>query len=290
MPGAAAPGGPSRIAASREFQALALAVRVLSDEEAVLEAVEFLAQDALQDVAIAEAVSYTVHRHEESYVIGEDGITVATEFYAHGVIGVLLERLYRRAVLSMQPTILLRGLVGRAAKRRFLVVGAPGCGLTTLALRLLSEGLGVEGDALALIAEGQVVALPRPFYLHREAHALALPDVSNGGADLPHLEGPGGMDVVAVHPDRSGAAWHINRGPVEAIIELQADHGLHTRLSPQAHYRMARTLTGCLCDRVGRSVGECIADLAQLADGAECWRLQLGRPADALAALRPALG
>jgi hypothetical protein len=293
VPGPARRGRPHRLTAAREFQVLALRVVLRAEDPALLDQLEFLAQDALQERPAERVVTYAVQRTEEGYALTEDGEPCGVEFHAGGVVLRLFERIYSRALALLGDATVIQGATGVAGGRRFLLVGEPGSGLTSLAIRLLLDGAAVEGAELAVLAGGELTALPRPFCLRR-GHAALLPELASHWEAMPQVVGvgpPGEADsrLWAFRPDAAGFPWRITTGPVDLIVDVRAGHGSATRLSEVARYEMARVVGSRCLASPGRPASRTIAEIAGAVDRADCLRLDLGDLAAGAAALQPAL-
>ncbi len=92
-----------------------------------------------------------------------------------------------------------------------LLVGPSGAGKSTLVLRLLFDGAAAHGDESALVRDGHVLAVPRPFHLKPGVDAM-VPEIAPFLGALPCLEGE--VPVPGVRPDvRRPAMAHRRSAP-----------------------------------------------------------------------------
>jgi hypothetical protein len=167
---------------------------------------------------------------------------------------------------------------------RFMIVARPRTGMSCLAVRLLHDGADVEGDALAVLADGHVTAFPRPFYLGDGARAV-VPELAARFHELPSLANHGGTRTWAYHPDTVGRPWRITTAPVDVVVQLEPYHGASTRLAPVPGHAMARIVTSCAMPRP-EAGEEVVRAVAQLLRGPQAVQLRLGALEDGVVALR----
>jgi len=255
------------------FRVLGLTVAIAGDDPAVAGRLDFLVQHADQPGAPVAEGRWSVHGAVAPYVVREDGAPPAGEHDAGAVMEHLFHRIHARA-LALAPAPLLWCGVAGLGERRALLVGPPGAGISTLLVRLLHRGGGVEGDRLALLQDGGVTPVPRPVHLRWDARVL-LPELADVWGSLPVRHGHGGGDLVALHPDRFGVPWRIRSGPVDAVVAVEPVFGAGSRLLPVPQHELARLLTGRLAGRPEHPAAA-VAAIARIVAGARPARLRLG--------------
>lgn len=108
--------------------------------------------------------------------------------------------------------------------RRLLLVGHKGSGKSTLALHLAASGHDVEGDEHLLLLEDGVVARPRTLRI-KEGSLRLVERVPDAVWQAPSLTNWDGAVIRAVSPVLFGRPWVIQRGTLDGIVFLMANHG-----------------------------------------------------------------
>ena len=206
------------------FQLLPCVVEVEAEDARLGPKLRYLSNAAEQDVRPLRSFHYAVAGHGP-YEIREDGDVVQCGATPDDVLAVIYRRCHQRALdlLALGGWCVLHGGVARVGGRRLLVVGPKGTGKSTLMLRLLFGGHAVEGDELALVRDGVVVAFPRRLRLKPGTERL-VPEVA---PMLPHLPTTlqDGATVAALDPSEAGFAWRLDVAPVDAVVVAQRNHG-----------------------------------------------------------------
>jgi hypothetical protein len=114
---------------------------------------------------------------------------------------------------------------------RILIVGGPGAGKTTLALRLLSDGHAIEGDEHFVLGPETSIARPRTLRVKAASVAFA-PKLAAAIEASPRISFSGGAPLYSVSPAISGFPWRIAPGEVESVVFLEANHGGPSRIKP----------------------------------------------------------
>ena len=225
---------------------------------------------------------------EGGYRVYYDGSFEFEHQEAATVVFLIFSDLYRRAALD--DHIQLHAASLRYQGKRVLAFGSSGVGKTTLAINSFRrDDWSAEGDDRVFLREGHVIACPRRFHV-KEAGLASLPELEDRIRSLPQLIGHG-RPVFALDPSEFGHIWQISYGPADALIELERDEGHgdgSPRLEATSKVDMVRLLMyHAKPSNEGRQ--DCFRQLSRLADGAECYRLRLGRPDESLVAIESVL-
>jgi hypothetical protein len=273
---------PGQAGHSRRFQVLALDVDVATDDDEVALLADFVAQGAGQTYPATQSLRLDVATEAGEYVVRVDDVELSRCYTPEAVVEDLFTAVYAHVVSLFPAHCLIRGAVGRVGARRFLVCGARGSGITTLALRLLYDGAQMEGDALAFLGADGITALPRRFHLPSATGQL-VPEVDGRLGALPSLQFSEDR-LFAFDPGGAGFAWAITSGPVDDVIWLEPNHGGQTRAATMAHVEMARRVMGRTSPPPGGGTAW-VGALTSLVGQARCIRLDLGTVDDGAKAL-----
>lgn len=185
----------------------------------------YLANGAVQAIPVQHEQRYEV-RGLGPYELHQDGDRVAALTTPDDVLYVLYGRAYGRA---LEPYLdhgwtQLHGGVVRVGDARVLFVGDKGAGKTTLALRLLFDGHGVEGDELVLTREGLALPLPRNLHVKEGSRAL-VPELRAHWDAMPRTRTDAGDVIRALDPTQLGLTWELRSGPIDVAVVLERGHG-----------------------------------------------------------------
>lgn len=269
----------------RRLQVLSLAVEVRTPAPEVAAAVEFLAQTARQPAAPTQELVFDVTPAGAVYVVAVGDAVIDRSPSPEAVLEVLFAHVQSAVVEMHADHVLVRGAVLRHGSSRALLVGETGCGLTSLAVRLLTTGARFEGDAFALLGADGLTPLPRRLALRPDSREL-LAELADGFDDLPCVIGDGG-GMRALDPARAGYDWEIRRGPIDACVAVQANFGGQSRLVAIGETEMVRRIVTRSTPPVSGGHGW-LRHVVALVRGTACWELQNGRLDDAAALLRDA--
>lgn len=224
--------GVAAIAVHARFRLLPYEVNVTADDDRLASKVAYLANHAEQWAPLKRRLRYHVEGRGP-YDVFEDGERLESVPAPDDVLGVLYARCYGRVVdhLSVGGWVPLHAGLVTIARRRLLVVGHKGVGKTTLMLRLLHDGYGVEGDEMVFTRDGVAVALPRSFHLKPGTDAL-IPELGARFDDLPFTVTSDGYQVTAFDPGAEGFDWRLGIGPIDGAVVLRANHGGETSVRP----------------------------------------------------------
>jgi hypothetical protein len=217
-------------------------------------------------------VSYDVRRQDRAYEISRNGAMEDVQFDPAGVLETLYRRVQRDSLAAWPDAALLRAVTGRSRGERFLLVGETLRDRSRLALQLLSYGVDIEGDDLALLQDGVVTAYPRP--LRVCGVDAPLPPLAPSLDELPFVGGSPRTGSCALDLALAGIEWSITTGSPDTVVAFDANYGGQTRVSELASHEMARILMSS-CDPLSRP-SHAIRAVARMANDARCYHLWLG--------------
>jgi hypothetical protein len=271
--GAAPLGGSHQLSAPLRFQVLRVAFEISADDPDVRHALRFLNQSARQPEPPQSTVSYDVRRSDEGFQISRDGDLADVQFDPTVVLDTLYRRIQRDALDAWPSAPLLEALTGRRNGERFVIVGDSLRERSQVGLALLSHGVDIEGDDLAILHDGAVTAYPRP--LRVCGTDVPLPTGAPPREELPFVGGTPATGSWVLDLAQAGIDWKVTTGRPDTIIRLQTNYGGQTRLSELPRHEMARILMS-QCDPRGNPIGA-IRTVTELAKGARrCASLWLG--------------
>ena len=108
--------------------------------------------------------------------------------------------------------------------KRVLLSADKGSGKSTLALRLLGDGVQVEGDENVVVFGSEIIARPRTLRIKQASLAL-LPEFRDRVLAAPSLTDWNDTRIYSVSPVTADNIWEIRQGPVFAIVFLTANFG-----------------------------------------------------------------
>jgi hypothetical protein len=182
-----------------------------------------------------------------------------------------------------------RGLLLHAASvvlegRHLIIVGRKMVGKTTLALQLLCEGFGVEGDEHVFIGEHHSIARPRTLRV-KESSIRFVPHLCDAIQSAPFIANPLGEAIYSVNPALGGRAWRISPAYPAHFVFLEANHGGHSSIRSipfnEALRRLIANSILLSSDKVSA-----VLHLRRHLQAAKAWRLTLGDLRGAVGHLR----
>lgn len=226
------------------FQLLACQVDIWHEDPALEDTFRYLVEHARQPCETRKTLSYEV-RGTAPYDILEEGDPLSRVRTRADVLHVVYNRVHRRVLerFVLSGWIALHAALATINGRRTLILGHKGTGKTTLAVRLLYAGHCVEGDEMALVRAGRVVALPRAFHLKADIARL-VPELAGLIGRLPKaFAGP--LEISAFDPSGHGFEWTITDGPIDRLVWLTANHGGETVLEPRSSFAAIQQVLEC---------------------------------------------
>lgn len=273
---------------ARDIQLGPCQVHIETDSPEVHEQLAYMDQEAIQSEAPVRTLELAAWIEEGGYRLVEDGREHGSASCARDVLEEFYSIGYREAFAALPAKcVRLHAVTVSLKGRRALLLGSRHSGKTTLAVRLLCEGLDVSGDEYAIAGEDGLCAFPRRFHIKDDSLTL-LPELAPVVDDLPYV-GTGRGRVVALSPTDLGMPWVLQPARVDAVVTLDRNHGGPSSLKsfPQyelLHRLMTQTYTPAISD------GGWIAKVCDLVSTASCWRLELGDLESAVFAVRGLLG
>jgi hypothetical protein len=273
VPHAAPLRGPHQLSAPLRFQVLRVSFEISADDPAVSHALRFLIQTAGQPEPPRATVSYEVGRSDDGYLVSRNGELVDVQFDPGAVLDTLHRRIQRDALDAWPGAPVIEALTGRRDDQRFIVLGDSLRERSQFALALLSHGIDIEGDDLAILHDGALTAYPRP--LRVCGVDVPLPAGAPPREELPFVGGNPRTGSWVLDLGQAGVDWKITTGRPDTMIVLETNYGGQTRLSELPRHAMARALMS-RCDPRGNAIAA-VRAVAELANGARrCAHLWLG--------------
>ncbi len=270
---------------STKFPLLSSQVDIRYEDPALQDTFRYLVARARQPFDIRKTLSYEV-RGTGPYDILEEGDPLSSVRTRDDVIHIVYGRVYSRVLerLELAGWVALHAALATINDSRTLILGHKGTGKTTLATRLLYSGHSVEGDEMALVRDGQVLALPRAFHFKRGIDQL-VPEVAGFVKDLPKVfAGP--VEIFAFEPSEFGFDWTIAVGPVDRVVWITLNHGGETTLESRSSFAtIQHILEGSLGWSGARGI---LAGTATTLGSAGGHELVMGNPYDAVRLLEAA--
>jgi hypothetical protein len=279
--------GTDQITRERVFRVLSSEIRISTNCPGIDDRLRFFVQNARQDLPIDHTFVYAVEEHNGRYSILEQGRLLASDAHADSAVPYLFERIQERTYEVMAGWIWIHAGCGSWLGKRFLVVGEPHAGKSTLMARLLFSGLEVFGDDAVLLRDGVTLPVPRKFYV-REGSLPFLPRIEATASHLPFVQNATDGRVVALDPQEFGFDWQIAPAPVDALFWLVPNHGRPTHLEPCAKYRMVEQVIKQCYPPTPRD-HTWVGDICALVDRAASYNLHVGELEQALHAVTTAL-
>ncbi len=201
------------------FQLLWYEFVISTADAAVADALAYVVQDARQDLPVAETVRLRVDREGPGFVVSEVGSARVFAERDVDVVDVVYSRVHTAAFAhaSREGWVRAHAAVADLGPTRVLLVGASGVGKTSLSMRLLLDGVEVQGDESVLLRDGIALPVPRPFHLKEGVEAV-VPEVAPMLPGLPTV--PATPPVRAFHPSLV-AAWRTTMAPVAHLVLLE---------------------------------------------------------------------
>jgi hypothetical protein len=227
---------------------------------------------------------YEARRTRDGYEVLEEGDHLTVAPTAELASDAIYVRAYRRAfeLASLKGWVRVHGATLDLDGARVLLVGPSGAGKTTLALRLLLDGVSVQGDESVLVrADAVSLAVPRAIHVKAGTEEL-LPELR------PLLErAPQTGDVAVLDPRAFGPRWRLSEAPVDHVVLLERTTG-----APACTEAATGEIVDVLAHetfRVTEAKPVLVRTLAGAVSSAGRHRLGVGEPAATVAALQAAL-
>ena len=188
-------------------------------------------------------------------------------------------RVFERA--SLAGWVRVHGALVDLDGARVLCTGPEGSGKSTLALRLLLDGVSVQGDESVMLSGRDAVAVARPLHCKPGTEAV-VPELGAVGADAPVVDG-----IRILDPARLGRSWTLTVGPVDHVVVLAGGPASDapTALGPATALDVLPDLVDALFP-VTESKPALLGALARALQGVGCHRLARSTPTTMVQALR----
>ena len=279
MPRETLRGGARPLNGDRSIRLLACRIDISVDCERLAACLDQLLPRVEQRYPISRQHRLAVRRDGDAYRISEDGIERWAEPDPLSAAYAIGARVHALALAAMPDFTKIHAGCASWEGRRFLAVGPPESGKTTLMARLAYEGFAVHGDELVLVKDGEALPYPRRFGVRAPTVAL-IPGLAAGRAE--HV-GP-----MVTDPAHLGFQWVIDRQPIAAVFYLVPNHGGRTRLLPCPKHVMAQRVMS-QSTAPGTGAQQWIRDVCDMLDRALSYTLKLGNLDEAVAVLKEVL-
>ncbi len=198
-----------------ELRLLWHTLHVAGDDE-VLDVLLPLLPQARYPMPPRAVMRYDVRACADVWEVREEGDTLSVARTVTDARDAVYVRTHRRAfeLASLAGWSRVHAATVDFGGVRALVVGPSGAGKTTLAVRLLFDGVAVQGDESVLVHRtGVSLAVPRPFHL--KAGAVDLVPELRTLPELPRVE-----DVMVLDPGLVRSPWELAEAPVDHVVLL----------------------------------------------------------------------
>jgi hypothetical protein len=195
-------------------------ITVEGDDDVLTSLAELLPQ-AEHPMPAVRAMAYRVDAVESGYLVREEGDLLAHAPSVEAARDEIYVRMHRRAFefASLAGWVRVHCVTVDIGPARLLIAGSSGVGKTTLALRMLADGLDVQGDESALVRAGASLAVPRPFQVKEGTRDL-VPDLADLLDRLPQVH-----DVRVLDPATVRSPWRLVEAPITHIVVLERRNG-----------------------------------------------------------------
>jgi len=258
----------------REIRILSCVFEIETNAPAVRDRLDALALRVEQAVPIHYRERLTVIWTGDAFRVAGGEVEADFELDVAQLVDMLHNRVHDRAVAALSDHGFIAAACGWRNAEHFLIIGAPGAGKTTLAVRLMLDGFEVSGDAWVLLRDGQAIAWPRHFSFGEDSVAL-LPQMARVERFRAIASRPRFGHRVALDPIEFGMPWRIASAPVCAIFDLEPNFGARTVIRPCGKVEMVRrVMARSLAPAVQHDTW--LADLCAIVDRAATYVVEYG--------------
>lgn len=163
---------------------------------------------------------------------------------------------------------------GFAGDRFFIICGDKYAGKSTLALKLLYEGLHIVGDELVLLRGSEAVTFPRKMYMRSDCRDL-IPSFKRVAEDLPFVSNETDYRIFAFDPLIIDRPWRIRPAKLGAVFYIEPNHGGRSRLRACGKLEMVQRILTQASGPISSS-WNWIGDITAAVDQADSFIVDLG--------------
>ena len=256
-------------------------VRICTSDAVVFQAIRYLECDPEIAGESTGDLAISIEPYRSYYRIVQDGAVVREQMSAQGVTESLHAELTILSFADFPAAPIIHAASLRSKGRRILLVGPKGSGKTMLALHLICEGYEIEGDENVFVTSDGVATRPRGLRV-KELAVSFLPNLGEALREAPYYGSVPGLRVYNLDPRRAGAShWRIERGPVDAVVLLCANHGGYSSVRPVSSLNLVReVMAECGLPQTGRA--QAVAGITKVIGKAKGFDLSLGELAGAV--------
>ena len=248
-------------------------LRLYTDSDSAFKTLSYIGADpVMPDIAMVP-VDLTIEPFGKFFRIDPPGRSPV-----EGSIDTIMTGLFRLLASWLDEEApgspILHAAVAGIEGQRFAFVGDKGFGKTTLMLRLIEQGIAVEGDEHIVLTQDGAITRPRRLHV-KESSLGFVPALCDAICSSPSNTDWMGNRIFATSPSIRGARWKIAKGPIQHLVFVEPNFGGSSILSPLLRDEaFARLLETVFMPSVKR--GEAVVLLRRLCLESRIWRLQAG--------------
>jgi hypothetical protein len=245
-----------------------------SDQPEIFSVLRYLECDPEIDGPV-QNFKITIDACDAGYRIKQDGQLIGEQPSPHDVAGALHEQLVMLSLADFPRSPLIHAASLTRLGHRLLLVGPKGGGKTTLTLKLIQQGYGVEGDENVFVTGDAVAARPRALRI-KQSTSILYPAIGDALREAAYYENENSLRIYNLDPRKAGASrWRIEMGRADTVVLLRPNHNGNSSLRPISPLHLVREVISETAFREGNRA-EAVANIAGIVRGARGFQLWLG--------------